>query len=241
MSARTVRDLGTLVLLTLATVRCAPGDAAADPLVDAPAIDQRAPHVEPAARLLIEPGALPLVQAVEVAGRTGPGGQPFEVARRAGAPAGAHARRFGLRTMLIGLRTGTPDLTQYPCSACHLGRGLVPSVERAADAHQDIAAAHPAELDGACTTCHATADVELLELRNGERVSVDHAYRLCAQCHFSQADAWAAGAHGKRLDGWQGRRVVMSCADCHDPHRPALEQRLPFRAPRLERTGRREP
>jgi hypothetical protein len=28
----------------------------------------------------------------------------------------------------------------------------------------------------------------------------------------------------------------MGCADCHDPHKPATEGRIPFRAPRIERT-----
>jgi hypothetical protein len=85
-----------------------------------------------------------------------------------------------------------------------------------------------------CSTCHARDNVERLALKSGERPPLDHAYRLCAQCHFSQLRAWAGGGHGKRLDGWQGRRVVMGCTDCHDPHKPAVEPRIPFRAPRLE-------
>lgn len=188
----------------------------------------------------VEPGLLPVVAALPVQGRTGPDGEPFEVAPREREIAGAHARRFGMRTLMIGLRTRTPDLTQYPCTACHLGRGLVPSQQRAQDAHQDIPTAHPAAADGGCMMCHAGADVALLELESGERVSLDHAYRLCAQCHFAQADEWSAGAHGKRLDGWQGRRVVMGCADCHDPHRPRIAQRVPFRAPRIDPGGRDE-
>jgi hypothetical protein len=68
-------------------------------------------------------------------------------------------------------------------------------------------------------------------------VALDHAYRLCAECHSPQVTAWAAGAHGKRLDGWRGRRVVMGCAECHDPHRPSLEQRIPFRSPTLPSGG----
>jgi hypothetical protein len=41
--------------------------------------------------------------------------------------------------------------------------------------------------------------------------------------------------HGKRLDGWQGRRVLMACADCHDPHDPAVRSRIPFPPPRVRR------
>jgi hypothetical protein len=70
---------------------------------------------------------------------------------------------------------------------------------------------------------------------------MDESYQLCAECHFREVEAWAAGAHGKRLDGWQGRRVVMACADCHDPHGPAVPVLVPFRAPHLERPRRANP
>ncbi len=114
---------------------------------------------------------------------------------------------------------------------------MVLAARRVGDAHQNIKPVHPAQTGGACATCHSPTDVEFLALGSGERATLDHTYRLCAQCHFSQAASWAGGAHGKRLDGWQGRRVLMGCADCHDPHRPAVESRIPFRAPRIERVG----
>jgi hypothetical protein len=72
-----------------------------------------------------------------------------------------------------------------------------------------------------------------LRLEAGGTASRDHAYRLCAQCHFRQVESWAYGAHGKRLVGWRGRRVVMGCADCHDPHRPATVPRRPMVAVQL--------
>ena len=92
-----------------------------------------------------------------------------------------------------------------------------------------------------CTGCGIREECLAWALKNGERATLDHAYRVCAQCHFSQAEAWAGGAHSKRLDGWLGRRVVMGCADCHDPHRPAIESRIPFRAPQLKRPPFRRP
>ena len=183
-----------------------------------------------------EPGAPPTVAAAPVVGWTGPGGQPFDVALRTSDPASAHARRFGTVTLRTSLRARAPDLGQYPCRSCHMGRAVVMRDERIADAHRDIEPAHPRQTGATCATCHAPDDVELLALRSGERATLDHTSRLCAQCHFAQADAWAGGAHGKRLDGWQGRRVVMGCADCHDPHDPSLEPRTPFRAPRLARS-----
>lgn len=192
-------------------------------------------------RRRLEPGALSTVDAVPVTGWTGPGGKPFEVAVRTLDPASAQARRFGTITLRVSLRTRAPDLGQYPCTSCHLGRRMVLADARIADAHENVQPEHPKQTGATCATCHAAENVELLALKSGERATLDHTYRLCAQCHFSQAEAWAGGAHGKRLDGWQGRRVVLGCADCHDPHAPVLESRIPFRAPRIGRTGGHSP
>jgi hypothetical protein len=176
---------------------------------------------------------LKTVPSAPVHGWTGPGDQPFDVALRTSEREPGHARRFGSVTSETALRARSLD--QYPCTSCHLGRKIVMADKRVADAHQDIRPGHPEQTGALCSTCHASNDVEQLALESGERATLDESYRLCAQCHFTQADAWAHGAHGKRLDGWQGRRIVMSCADCHDPHQPALQPRIPFRAPQLER------
>jgi hypothetical protein len=180
-----------------------------------------------------EPGALKTVPSAPVQRWTGPGNQPFEVALRTPERESGHARRFGAVTLETALRAGSLD--EYPCTSCHLGRQIVMAAKRVPDAHQDIRPAHPKQTGALCSTCHAADDVEQLALESGERATLNESYQLCAQCHFTQADAWAHGAHGKRLDGWQGRRVVMGCADCHDPHQPALEPRIPFRAPQIER------
>jgi hypothetical protein len=184
---------------------------------------------------LLQPGALGGVTAASVEHWRGPGGEPFEVTLRTTDPATALARRFGSITMNTALRERSPDLGQYPCASCHLGRRIVMADDRIGDAHRNITSVHPVQTGGTCSTCHSPDNVEMLALKSGESATLDHTYRLCAQCHFSQAEAWAGGAHGKRLDGWQGRRVVMGCADCHDPHKPGLEPRIPFRAPQIER------
>ena len=182
-----------------------------------------------------EPGALATVATAPVTEWKGPGDKPFEVHVRTVDPISSTSRKFGTVTLRTSLRARTPDIGQYPCTSCHLGKAIVMADQRVKDAHQNIRPVHPEQTGAACSTCHAPDDVELLALKSGERASLDHTYRLCAQCHFSQAESWAAGIHGKRIDGWQGRRVVLGCADCHDPHKPALEQRIPFRAPVLEK------
>lgn len=192
---------------------------------------------DPRRDTLLPPGALGFLAAEPATGWKGPGDQPFEVTLRTADPVTALARRFGTITMRTSLRARAPDLGQYPCTSCHLGRAIVLADERRPDAHRNITVVHPSQTGATCSTCHSPTDVEQLTLKSGERATLDHAYRLCGQCHFSQANAWAGGAHGKRLDAWQGRRIVMGCADCHDPHKPALEPRIPFRAPHLERIG----
>ena len=183
----------------------------------------------------IQPGALRTIDAAPVQKWTGPGGKPFEVAIRTADPSAANYRRFATITRRNSARARSANLGQYPCTSCHLGRRMVLRDERIKDAHQNIQPLHPKQTGATCATCHAAENVELLTLKSGERATLDHTYRLCAQCHFNQAESWAGGAHGKRLDGWQGRRVVMGCADCHDPHNPTIESRIPFRAPQLQR------
>ncbi len=180
-----------------------------------------------------QPGELPAVQAVPVDRWAGPGARPFEVAVRTSKQEAGHPRRFGSITLETALRIR--PVSQYPCTSCHFGRTVVMTDDRIDDAHQNIQPVHPEETGAVCSTCHSADNVERLALAQGEPVTLTESYRLCAQCHFQQVDAWAGGAHGKRLDGWQGRRVVMGCGDCHDPHSPAAQHRIPFRAPELEK------
>jgi hypothetical protein len=186
----------------------------------------------------VDPPALAAVRSEPVHGLTGPGGQPFEVAIRDAARAG-HDRPIGRQTFQISLRAGA--IANYPCASCHQPGRPPARPERAEDAHRNVLPRHPERGGSACTTCHAADAVDQLVLIDGERVALGHAYRLCGQCHYPQVDAWAAGVHGKRLDGWRGRRVLMGCADCHDPHRPGVEPREPFPGPQIRQTRGRSP
>jgi hypothetical protein len=236
MSRARVAAVPLVLLAALTTSGCrARHDAARN--VAPPGGDTRRSPAESAAAALNatrQPGALATVPAAPVESWTGPGNRPFGVATRTSEEEPGHARRFGAITLETALRTR--PLGQYPCTSCHLGRKVVMAKKRIADAHQNVQPVHPKQTGALCSTCHAADNVELLALETGERVTLDESYRLCADCHFAQVDAWAHGAHGKRLDGWQGPRVVMACPDCHDPHQPALAQRIPFRAPHIERT-----
>lgn len=169
------------------------------------------------------------IEAVQ-GGWTGPGGKAFHVALRSDPDGTYRYRAFGREVFYLGLRLGEPEMTHAPCASCHAGQGAVEGrAEGGGTAvHQNIQPVHPRQTGARCLTCHAADDVGRLRLEAGGTVSTDHAYQLCAQCHFRQVESWANGAHGKRLVGWRGRRVVMTCADCHDPHRPAAEKRMPM-------------
>jgi hypothetical protein len=205
-------------------------DAASD---DAGATAQAAPPPAAVSQAAGSP-VLETVATDAVHLRAGPGGTAFEVVLRTSELGPSHTRRIGRRTFDIALRS--VELKEYPCSRCHT-QGRIVRDDRVADAHQHVQPVHPSDA-AACATCHVTSDVARLRLDGGETVPLDQAYRLCARCHFQQVDAWAGGAHGKRLDGWQGRRVLMGCTDCHDPHQPTVPQRIPFPGPNL---NRREP
>ena len=103
------------------------------------------------------------------------------------------------------------------------------------EAHPGLMLAHAPAENMDCRTCHDPDNLDQLRLGNDEPVSFDHAYLVCASCHFEQARDWAGGAHGKRLAGWRGERVVSNCTSCHDPHRPGFEQRWPAKTPRIPR------
>lgn len=235
--------VGALLLVGLTVSGCRGRRPAARSTPPAGADTLRSPAESATAALNATraPGALAMVRAAPVGSWTGPGGRPFEVATRTSEEEPGHARRFGSITRQLVLRLQPRPLGQYPCTSCHLGRKVVMAEKRTADVHHNVQPVHPKQTGARCSTCHAADNVELLALENGERATLDESYRLCAECHIAQVNAWAKGAHGKRLDGWQGRRVVMACPDCHDPHKPALEPRIPFRAPQIERTRGHDP
>ena len=181
------------------------------------------------------PSALKGIVVEPVEGRTGPGDETFYIALRTSDRTDYLYRQIGTRTFPLGLRRSAPDLTQYPCTSCHQGQKIIGNgTERdTTGVHHNIQPVHPEETGAQCTTCHAVDDVGTLRLESGGVAPMSHAYRLCAQCHFPEVDSWANGAHGKRLVGWRGRRVVMGCADCHNPHTPATELRIPYAGPEL--------
>jgi len=117
------------------------------------------------------------------------------------------------------------ELSIYPCATCH---GPMPTNA----SPRKLFAPHPAALehgDGRfwCLQCHAPEERNQLQLMSDETVGFNDSWQLCGQCHYQPQKDWAFGAHGKRVDNWQGERVLYNCTHCHDPHSPNIKPRAP--------------
>ncbi|MCW5964789.1 MAG: hypothetical protein KIT83_12175 [Bryobacterales bacterium] len=121
-------------------------------------------------------------------------------------------------------------LETYPCSQCHdkpLAGMLALRKKDQPNSHWQIVQKHAPEHAMSCQTCHGAGDQDKLVTLTGQAVSMDAPFQVCAQCHSTQVNDWAGGAHGKRLGGWAPPRVVENCTGCHNPHAPAFESRWP--------------
>jgi len=121
------------------------------------------------------------------------------------------------------------DLFFYPCDQCH-------EFMEASDEVRELDAPHDIELehgDGRmwCIQCHSMVDRNTLWTLLREPVDFDEAYIVCGGCHANRQKDWYFGAHGKRVGGWRGERVVYNCTHCHDPHSPSIKPRKPAPAP----------
>jgi hypothetical protein len=199
------------------------------------------------------------VPSAPVVGFLGPEGDTFRVALRTPEVGhypctGCHIRPIGTKSVTLAqmhaARAEHEGATDINCNACHNpsrpgaltldcvgchegdgGRELMPSPT----AHLTVKLSHPSGRLRNCFTCHAPENPGYLAAQDGSFASLDEAYRLCAGCHFTEAKDWAGGAHGKRLGGWQGERVILSCTGCHNPHHPKFPIRRPVTFPKIAR------
>jgi len=125
------------------------------------------------------------------------------------------------------VETRKDKIERFRCS--HFHNYQPATIAKAAEtAHGDIILDHgDKDKQLACFTCHNKENRDVLITEKGTAVDMDHSYELCAQCHFRQKMDWTGGAHGKRVGGWAGERVVKNCTACHNPHAPRFEKRWP--------------
>ena len=130
----------------------------------------------------------------------------------------------------IYLRDRKKEITSFECSKCHTEPliNLVSKQGGKKNSHWNIKLNHAEIMK--CASCHDTShDLNNLKDVNGSSIDFNQSYQLCAQCHSSQYQDWKGGAHGKRLASWAPPRVSYSCVECHNPHSPRFEKRLPSR------------
>jgi hypothetical protein len=117
----------------------------------------------------------------------------------------------------------------YPCVQCH-------SVMQPRSEIRQLYAPHQIEIEHGsgriwCLSCHDINTRSNLTTLLGEAVDFDDAHLVCGGCHSNRHKDWYFGAHGKRVDNWQGERTLYSCTHCHDAHKPAIQARAPKPAP----------
>ena len=121
-------------------------------------------------------------------------------------------------------------LKYAPCSECHQSSNLPQQKTN----HEEIKLHHGSATSMHCYSCHQKQDVAKLKIPKNN-VDFNQAPKLCYQCHSSQYKDWKHGAHGKRIGSWTGKRVIMNCTECHNPHQPGFKKRIPDPGPKLGR------
>jgi len=136
----------------------------------------------------------------------------------------------------------------FPCQACHRSdvRGVSSQLEKGKSflgkyirtpdprprilvrMHTDVSLKH-AEWHW-CLNCHSTYERNSLHLITGENISFEQSHRLCGQCHGTIYRDWKIGIHGRRVGQWNGKKLYLLCAHCHDPHKPRF-RKLPGKKP----------
>ena len=157
------------------------------------------------------------------------------------------AQEVGQSTVPFSAYPGAPafsiapsgkKLAFFPCAQCHQLIAMFPELAEQQASHV-IEFDHGLGLMG-CATCHDETEPVYLRTLLGEKVELDRTHLVCGSCHESRHRDWYFGAHGKRLNNWQGERVIYACSHCHDPHTPAIKPRKPMPPPRV-RAGLGQP
>lgn len=124
------------------------------------------------------------------------------------------------------------QIKSFPCSNCHSKSIEQLSLNRKGNerkAHWDIKMVHGNSDVMNCFTCHSESNLDELVSLTSKPIVFDQSFKLCSQCHSTQYKDWLGGSHGKRLGGWAPPKIINTCANCHNPHKPAFESCWPAR------------
>nr|VFJ74997.1 MAG: hypothetical protein BECKFM1743A_GA0114220_108072 [Candidatus Kentron sp. FM]VFJ75196.1 MAG: hypothetical protein BECKFM1743C_GA0114222_108282 [Candidatus Kentron sp. FM]VFK22009.1 MAG: hypothetical protein BECKFM1743B_GA0114221_108332 [Candidatus Kentron sp. FM] len=123
------------------------------------------------------------------------------------------------------------QLRLYPCVNCHR---FLPV--NATPRKLITASPHPSTLQHGkgrlwCPECHHMQNKDFLHTVADGEIDFDQEHLVCGQCHYSHHKDWYFGVHGKRLGNWRGKRKMVLCSHCHNPHKPVIEPRKPREMP----------
>ena len=121
----------------------------------------------------------------------------------------------------------------YPCSDCHDGVEQIanPSIRLLEEEHKEVELVHGRGRFW-CLRCHNPDNRDVLMSSNHEPISFNDSFLLCGECHYREQKDFFLGGHGKRLDSWQGEKVLKACTSCHNPHDPKIKSRDGWQAPK---------
>ena len=113
------------------------------------------------------------------------------------------------------------DVPKFPCADCHKKRDVDPRPRPMKEDHKDLVVQHANDRIW-CTDCHGGANLDYLVSRRGKPIDIDLGYLHCGECHFGQLKDWEFGVHGRRIGLFAGERVLRTCTECHNAHRPQI-------------------
>ncbi|MCU0934711.1 MAG: hypothetical protein MUF66_01265 [Gammaproteobacteria bacterium] len=133
--------------------------------------------------------------------------------------------------------TRKKDGDMHPCGDCHDDAESDRTPRDLQEPHDNFKLEHGLHGRGEfwCFTCHRVKGQGGLKTLESERLVFDEAYVVCAQCHSQEARDWMHGAHGKRVERWQGERTLLNCTVCHFQHKPTIEPRQAVEPPPVRR------
>ena len=144
------------------------------------------------------------------------------------------------------------DLSDFDCYGCH-EKNKPPVLRFDAnqnliipDEHKDIVMGHGSHnRNNICFNCHDETNLELLETRDGRKLTFAESPQLCGSCHGPTYRDWEAGAHGRTSGFWNrslGPITRKACVSCHNPHMPKFPGRQPAPPPHpLRSLGKPDP
>ncbi len=119
-------------------------------------------------------------------------------------------------------------IKSYSCTECHeKSFKKIKNSKKQKEAHWNIELIHADKNTMNCATCHSDNNIDNLKSLTNKKIDFNRSYNLCSQCHSKEFNDWKGGAHGKQIGGWTPPKIIKNCVDCHNPHKPGFEKRLP--------------